>query len=755
MKRGIRRISFILAILLLVSMIPLKAVADELSPYVSVERPEDGVVIYHNKDGSYTMVVGAAADSGKTRGAKGSGAADTEEVQVQIEKQFREGLPLATIEYAGDSLSFFPVVSKQEEDMWETTEEAEEQDAEDEGSGLIPSVDVGSIYVVDETETEKENILGNETENDGLILSDNSEEQDFAQDVTTGVVTDEANIPEDDENQGTEAQRITYIASFIIPQDKEGQLLPLKELIVPIDTDEEELSLPERLEAIDSEGSRIRVSVYEWKIYRGVYGDQQKEWILFPVIDGLSPLFVPALSEAIEKDIFTALPHVIVRWIEDDQSHVEQEEDEDLLDQAGEEDLPAVESNDSEESDEQPKEGTVDEALKTVFEGGIPEEGALQPNADENDPEGNSSFQSNDSADAVSEQIPDEDISSEEDLTSGIDESDLEGEDSVSTDSRIDADAFYSFDRDSSGIQVLSVRRHSSKMLANLRNGRNVSQDGDSNYELTTIQGEQQGNDSVVYRDLFGEGIDLCLYSTATGIKEVVRIGSYSPDAVYRYTLHMDGLTPVQMGQEIGLFKDTIQVGKIHAPYMTDESGAYCSDISVSMYGKGDGVFELVYVPDDEWLASEERMYPVKLDPTIEFTGSTTHHMEDNYVSSKEPSNNFTYNATEILAGGVYTAYIRPVYVDALSTTSPVLIKSASLNLYCKKGSGTLRLHQVQGAWDSRSITYNTAPSYGDTISTKSVSQGKVTWDITVLFSHWFHSLDQAGSFGVALEGSV
>jgi hypothetical protein len=150
MKREARRISFILAVLLLISMIPLKAVADELSPYESVEEPEDGVVIYHNKDGSYTMVVGAAADSRKARGTKGSTMTDTEEVQVRIEKQFREGLPLATVEYAGDSLSFSPIVSRKEEDMRETAEEAEVQDAEDKGSELPPSVDVSSINASDE-----------------------------------------------------------------------------------------------------------------------------------------------------------------------------------------------------------------------------------------------------------------------------------------------------------------------------------------------------------------------------------------------------------------------------------------------------------------------------------------------------------------------------------------------------------------------------------------------------------------------------
>ena len=55
MRQSIRRTSFILAMLLLVSMIPVKAVADELLPYESVERPEEGVVIYHNKDGSYNL----------------------------------------------------------------------------------------------------------------------------------------------------------------------------------------------------------------------------------------------------------------------------------------------------------------------------------------------------------------------------------------------------------------------------------------------------------------------------------------------------------------------------------------------------------------------------------------------------------------------------------------------------------------------------------------------------------------------------
>lgn len=401
MKQSARRISFILAMLLLVSMIPLKAVAEELSPYDSVERPEEGVVIYHNKDGSYTMVVGASASSEKVRGSKNSGS----EIQVQIEKQFQEGLPLATLEYAGGSISFFPNVSKQGDEIKGSTEETEAQDAKDRGSDLIPDVDAGSVDAANENaainDEFNESMLGNETESETSDQSDETDEQDPGPDVTT-----EGNSSEDDENQGTEAQHATYIVSFIIPQDKEGQLLPLKELIVPANTDETELPLPKHLDAVDSEGIQKRVPVREWKAYRGIYGDQQKEWTLVPVLDEPSALLSSALSAAIEKDIFTALPHIIVRWIEEDRLPVEQEEDENALNQPGGADSLAAGDNESEAPSSQVQKGTTDAVLVPAPEENVPEENvsedeALPPNADGADTEDIGASQSSDVIDEI------------------------------------------------------------------------------------------------------------------------------------------------------------------------------------------------------------------------------------------------------------------------------------------------------------------------------------------------------------------
>ena len=60
----------------------------------------------------------------------------------------------------------------------------------------------------------------------------------------------------------------------------------------------------------------------------------------------------------------------------------------------------------------------------------------------------------------------------------------------------------------------------------------------------------------------------------------------------------------------------------------------------------------------------------------------------------------------------------------------------------------------VDGSWSSRSITYNNAPSYSTYISSKSVTSGTNTWDITSAFAKWFHVLDQHVNGGVALAGS-
>ena len=242
MKRFVRYISLILAILLLVSIIPLKAVADEMTPYDSVENPEDGVVIYHNKDGSYTMVVGVAADGEKTRGAKASSATSAKEVQVQIEKQFQEGSPLATLEYAGGSLSFFPILPKVTDNMLsgEQPLETEETGSMNIASGELDVFPCSDADVADATgadaaseETVNESISSNKAEDEGYQLSDTVKEPDPASiseqnsiQETDAHTAEDTSASDSDDNEASDTQDEAKIVYFVIPRDKEGNPLP-------------------------------------------------------------------------------------------------------------------------------------------------------------------------------------------------------------------------------------------------------------------------------------------------------------------------------------------------------------------------------------------------------------------------------------------------------------------------------------------------------------------------------------------------
>lgn len=675
MKQSLRFASLLLAMLFIASLVPAKALADEFSPYESVETLEDGVVLYHNKDGSYTMVVGATTDGGKGAGTDRVRSADKpveNEVQVQIEKQFREGSPLATIEYAGGSLSFFPIAdmksaeaseafSKEEDAKAEAGAEAAEEDKKSEEVNAKKNGD--DISNNGETEAGAENGSA-----DGKNTLPKDEEPTPEAPSTDADPADHLNSPNEEE-QASETPTSVRVSSFAIPKDEEGNPLPLAETVVPANTEESEIPFPKDVEALDAENKRIAVPVSAWKVYEGAYGDAQAEWVFFPVFDESQILFAPALSEAMEKDVFSALPHVVIRRIEEDA-------DEDSASDVTEEDRQSGQN--------------------------LPEtEGASVPSAN-----GDSTAASKEEENAQRE----------------------------------DEDATLSPDQQTT---YTSSRRTVSEQ--------------EETHEPTVIQGIRDRSDAIVYEDVFCEGTGIRLRATENGIKEDILIGGYTPQAEYRYQFQMDGFTPVLQGQMVALYRDSEQVGTILAPYMTDAKGAYCDRIDVSLYGKGDGVFELVYTPDDGWLGAAERAYPVVLDPTIEVTviGTSTEHMEDNHVSKSQPNKQFPYDATEIRAGGDYIAYIRPKYLEDLAKNNvAILIKKATLHLYCKSGSGTLNVHQVQGEWSSQTITYNNKPSYADeAFSSIAVQKGKVDIDITKPFSSWFHSIDQAGSFGVALEG--
>ena len=77
---------------------------------------------------------------------------------------------------------------------------------------------------------------------------------------------------------------------------------------------------------------------------------------------------------------------------------------------------------------------------------------------------------------------------------------------------------------------------------------------------------------------------------------------------------------------EIRFFADGELVFVFPTPFFMDSEGNSDGALTVELEDLGDGCFILRYTPEREWLESEERCWPVMLDPVI------TNVVNTNYI---------------------------------------------------------------------------------------------------------------------------
>lgn len=114
--------------------------------------------------------------------------------------------------------------------------------------------------------------------------------------------------------------------------------------------------------------------------------------------------------------------------------------------------------------------------------------------------------------------------------------------------------------------------------------------------------------------------------------------------------------------------------------------GVYSDEVQFKITEINDNTYTLVLDADEEWLQSDERVYPVYIDPSV-----TIDALGDTYVSSKYPNTNFNkqWDAVQgeyVLQAGYYDStsgtnypFIKFEVVDELRGAT---IESASLQTY-------------------------------------------------------------------------
>ncbi len=213
-------------------------------------------------------------------------------------------------------------------------------------------------------------------------------------------------------------------------------------------------------------------------------------------------------------------------------------------------------------------------------------------------------------------------------------------------------------------------------------NVKNVAKTKKSTLHKTTSQAR--------YDDAF-TGIDLVYDLSGSKLKESIVIKEYTGINTFTFTYRFGGLTPVLNSDgSVTLFDENEQVFEIQAPYMFDSDRAQSDAIEVSLVQHG-SKYEYTITADEEWLAAEDRVYPVTIDPTVA-TKQETPNIYDTYVSSNNAATEgYREKRNKLLVGysnggdrpnnyGPYRTYI---WFDMPSIPSGSRVSNATLFLFC------------------------------------------------------------------------
>lgn len=223
-------------------------------------------------------------------------------------------------------------------------------------------------------------------------------------------------------------------------------------------------------------------------------------------------------------------------------------------------------------------------------------------------------------------------------------------------------------------------------------------------YNLTNLKS------GIVYENAL-ENADLYYYITSNNVKEEIILNEKTNIKELVYNVRTT-LKPVATDTSMVVFLDENDevVFAFQAPYMYDsaEKSSMTYETSVKVEKTKDG-YKLIYTLDTDWLNSDERVYPIVIDPTVT-NGRNQTTVLDTYVHPNDAVNHYHVNEDRLWVGKVNTtsrAFINWGSMPSIPSTANITDAYVSFNLF--KGTSTwgkLSLYQINSNWDSTKLTW-------------------------------------------------
>ena len=298
--------------------------------------------------------------------------------------------------------------------------------------------------------------------------------------------------------------------------------------------------------------------------------------------------------------------------------------------------------------------------------------------------------------------------------------------------------------------------------------------------DITTGLKAQSTKSAVTYTEIL-PGIDLEYITKPEQVKENIILKSRDAQNTVSFLYDFGGLEPrLNADNSITLLDPANRTATglvIAPPYMVDADYAYSQQITVTVEPVGKE-YRLTLSADRDWLDAKERIFPVRIDPTLQTT-TLVSAIRDGYASGNDP-NSYWYNTIEFLRVGDQNSsgfdcitYIRFSTMPDLKPSDQVVdarLVLIPMHRYTQNSAHTMvntfspkpviQAYKVTEYWDTTTapqLTYNNQPSAESVVldyetvdgNDPAVNTREYQWNVTRAAKEWYQS---GYNYGIKLK---
>ena len=292
---------------------------------------------------------------------------------------------------------------------------------------------------------------------------------------------------------------------------------------------------------------------------------------------------------------------------------------------------------------------------------------------------------------------------------------------------------------------------------------------------------------AILYNQVY-DGIDVQYTVLDDSVKEDIILRKQTEQTSFAYELNIPGLKAELKDNQVYLYPEEKGIEDaeyiLEAPSMEDAAGAVSFRITLNLEEK-DGKQILTVLPDTEWLQSEEREYPVRIDPStisIDRSQFSLIGVEQGSPNTTVGDNNYPYVGYDdgIKSGNLAdygTAHMicrTFVKVNADFSVIPQDSKidnatfSVSQRTNFSNGASQFGLYRVDEPW-SIDITWKTQPynhTFIDVQNAKTQRNEYINYNVKDLINDWVQgtyanngmvlkAIDEAAGLEAAMQCEV